>query len=313
MTLPFLPSDAAMLALQAAVVAAPREVPRLRLFQRLSGPWWAIVPVGSIVVVIYAIRYASGTATGLTYLALVAVPPLAAGAMAWAARGPERWPRGRILVGIVIAAVLFALAALDRNGLVGEGAAALLSALSCITLGVLLAAVTPAVWLKLGIVAMAAADTWLVISNLLQAPNATLIAAHPAAGLPQLQSEVFGSVSMGYGDLFVAALLGAVLASRPATQRSAALITLLLASAFDVLFLVLDELPATVPVALTLIVIEAYALYRRRRSRPGRQSSSGRGRAGPEAVGRGAVGGEALGPEAVAALGRAAEDVPARR
>jgi hypothetical protein len=255
-----------MLGLQAGVVAAPRAVARPQALERLTGPWWALVPVGSIVAVIFAIRYASGTATGLTYLALVAVPPLAAVALGWAARGPQGWPVGRVLFGIVVAGILFALAWADGNSLVGQGAAALLSALSCVTLGVLLAAVTPSGWLKVGIVAMAAADTWLVVSDLLQAPNATLIAAQPAAGLPRLQSEVFGSVSMGYGDMFVAGLLGAVLAANRTTQWAAAVLTLLLASAMDVLFLVLDELPATVPVAVTLIVIEAARLYRAKRA-----------------------------------------------
>jgi hypothetical protein len=135
---------------------------------------------------------------------------------------------------------------------------------------VLLAAVTPPSWLKLGIVLMAGADTWLVVSDLLQAPNATLIAAHPAAGLPRLQTEMFGSVSMGYGDLFVAALLGAVLAADPARQRTAALLTFVLAAVFDLLFLVVAELPATVPVALALIAVEASARLSgaRRRSTP---------------------------------------------
>ena len=56
---------------------------------------------------------------------------------------------------------------------------------------------------------MAGADTLArVISDLLQTPNATLVAAHPSAGLPQLQSEVFGTVSMGYGDMFVAGPAG---------------------------------------------------------------------------------------------------------
>jgi hypothetical protein len=125
--------------------------------------------------------------------------------------------------------------------------------------------VTPPGWLKVGIVAMAAADTWLVVSDLLQTPNATLVAAQPAAGLPRLQSEAFGSVSMGYGDMFVAGLLGALLAANRTTQRMAAVLTLLFASAMDVLFLVLNELPATVPVAVTLIVIEGARLYRARR------------------------------------------------
>ncbi|MBV9165165.1 MAG: hypothetical protein JO342_03325 [Solirubrobacterales bacterium] len=269
MALPFLPSDAAMLGLQAGVVAAPRAVARPRLLSRVTSRWWAVVPIGSIVAVIFAIRYASGTATGLTYLALVAVPPLAAVALAWAARGPRGWPVGRAVAAVAVTGILFALAALERNALVGEGAAALLSALSCVTLGVLLAAVTPPAWLKLGILAMAAADTWLVISDLLQAPNATLVAAAPAAGLPRLQSETFGSVSMGYGDMFVAGLLGALTAGSRATQRTAALLTLLFASAFDVLFLVLNELPATVPVALALIAIEAVSAVRRRSRRVG--------------------------------------------
>ena len=268
MTLPFLPSDAAMLLLQAGVVAAPRAVTRPRMLDRFRSRWWALVPVGSIVAVIFAIRYASGTATGLTYLALVAVPPLAAAALAWAARGPRRWPRARPGAAIAATGLLFALAALERDALVGQGAAALLSALSCVTLGVLLATVTPSAWLKVGIVAMAAADAWLVVSDLLQAPNATLVSAAPAAGLPRLQSETFGSVSMGYGDMFVAGLLGAVMAGNRATQRTAALLTLLFASAMDVLFLVIDELPATVPVAAALIVIEAGRVYRRRRARP---------------------------------------------
>jgi hypothetical protein len=89
-------------------------------------------------------------------------------------------------------------------------------------------------------------------------PNATLVAAHPLGGLPQLQSELFGSVSMGYGDLFVAALLGALLASDRRRQRGAALLTLLIAAAFDLLFLFVNELPATVPVAVTLLALEGW-------------------------------------------------------
>jgi hypothetical protein len=122
----------------------------------------------------------------------------------------------------------------------------------------MLTAVAPAGWLKLGIVAMAAADTWLVVSDLLQAPNATLIAAHPAAGLPRLQSQIFGSASMGYGDLFIAGLLGALVAASPRIQNRAALLTLGLAAAFDLLFFFVNELPATVPVALALVTLELW-------------------------------------------------------
>jgi hypothetical protein len=260
--LPFIPSDAGVLALQAACVAAPRAVARPAWMERFRGRGWAFVPIGSIVLVIFAIRYVSDTATGLTWLALIAVPILAAVALGWAMRGARPWA--------ALAAVpLFVLAWALKTSLVGEASAALLSALSCVTLGVLLAAVTPPSWLKAGIVLMAAADVWLVVSDLLQTPNATLVAASPPAGLPQLQSELFGSVSLGYGDLFVAGVLGAVLAARWRRQWQAALLTLAIAAVFDLLFLVISELPATVPVALALIVMEVYervsAANRRRR------------------------------------------------
>ena len=249
MALPFIPSDAAMLALQAGVVAAPRPASRLPIAERLRGPAWALVPAASVVAVIFTIRFVSDTATGLTYLALVAVPPLAAGALGCAARGAKP-------IAALAALPLFAIAWAAHKTLVGEAAAALLSALSCVTLGVLLASVAPTRWLKAGIVLMAAADTWLVVSDLLQGPNATLVAAHPAGGLPQLQSELFGSVSMGYGDMFVAGLLGAVLTADRLRQRRAAVLTLVLAALFDLLFLAVHELPATVPVAMALVVVE---------------------------------------------------------
>jgi hypothetical protein len=253
--LPFIPSDAGLLLLQAGVVAAPRPAPQVAWLERLRGPLWAAIPIASIVVVVFAIRFVSDTATGLTYLALVAVPPLAAGALAWAVRGGGVG-RTRTAWAVLGTAVLFAVAWGFHKSLAGDVAAALLSALSCVTLGVLLGAVAPAGWLKLGIVAMAVADTWLVVSDLLQAPNAALIAAHPVGGLPQLQGEIFGSVTMGYGDLFVAALLGALLAGDARRQGWGALLTLVLAGLFDLLFLVLAELPATVPVAVALIVLE---------------------------------------------------------
>jgi hypothetical protein len=237
--------------LQAGVVAAPRSLDpiwtgRLR---RLRGRGWALIPVASIIGVIFAIRYASSTATWLTYLALVAVPILAALALGWLARGARPWL-------VLVAAALFVVAWRTPYSLAGEAAGALLSGLSCVTLGVLLAAVTPGRWLKLGIIAMACADVWLIASNQLQAPNDVLAAAKPAGGLPQLQSEQFGTVTMGYGDLFVAGLLGGVFAARARVQRVAALLTLAVAAVFDLLFLVVDNLPATVPVALTLLIVE---------------------------------------------------------
>jgi hypothetical protein len=273
MALPFVPSDAAMLAVQAGIVAAPRaDPPGLGWLHRLGGRWWSLVPLGSIVVVIFAIRGVSETATGLTYLALVAVPILAALALGWGMRGSR--PKAAIAV-----LPLFAIAWIWRTSLTGEGAATILSALSCITLGILLAALTPASWLKVGIVLMAIGDSYLVATNVLQAPNNLLTVAHPAAGLPQLQSELFGTVQMGYGDLFIAAVLGAILAGHIRQQRQAAVLTFIFAAAFDLLFFVLNDLPATVPVALALIASEL--LGRRKRAEESAPAGAPAASAGP--------------------------------
>jgi hypothetical protein len=268
MALGFIPSDAAMLCVQAGVVAAPRRPPEIAFIRRLSGPAWALIPIASIVGVIFAIRYLSGTASALTWVALVAVPLLAAVALGWAMHGARWW----LSLGVV---PLFVLAWASKSTLWGQGAATLLSALSCVTLGWLLGAVAPPRWLKLGIIAMAAADVWLVASDLLQAPNNQLTVAaplpHSGLHLPQLQSEQFGTVVMGYGDLFVAGVLGAVLAREGRRQWPIALLTLFLAGLYDLLFFFVNELAATVPVALALVISEVWVWVagRRRARSPG--------------------------------------------
>jgi hypothetical protein len=265
--LPFSVSIAALSLAQAAIVALPR-VPRavedrLTTVRRLRGRRWALVPPLSVIVFAIVVGAAErASAQGLTYLALVAVPALAALALGWLTPGAR--PRHALLV-----VALFALAWGLRGGLIGEGAALALSALSCVALGVLLASVTPPRWLGAGIVAMAIADTALVVSHQLQKPNSALNAAHPAAGLPRLQDAVFGSAVIGYGDLFVAGALGALLIVwvGRAQQARGAVLAAGLALAFDLLFFAVDELPATVPIALTLIAVTA---LRRRSARSGR-------------------------------------------
>lgn len=247
-TLPFWASDVFLVAAQAATVALPAR-PRIRFLERLRSGWWALVPLGSIVVVIFGIQVASQSANALTYLALIAVPPLAAVALAGFARG------GRPLRALAVLP-LFALAWADRHGLAGEAAGIALSACACVTLGVLLAQVAPLSWLKVGIVLMSIGDTILVIAQQLQAPNNVLNAAAPGLGLPQLQRMLFGSAVMGFGDFFIAAVFGAVLVAEGRRQGGPARLTFLIALLFDLLFFAVDLLPATVPVALALIISE---------------------------------------------------------
>ncbi len=253
--IPFSISIALLSLAQGATVAVPRAWDAGRL-ARLRSRRWALIPPASVIgFVLVASLAERASADGLTYLALIAVPVLAAlalGRLAWNADPPR--PTHALLV-----IPLFALAWADRGALPGQAAALILTALSCAALGAMLTAVTPPRWLAAGIVAMAVSDTALVVSDLLQKPNNALNAAHPAAGLPRLQSAAFGSAVMGYGDLFVAAVLGALLATALGRRRQlrGAALAAALALSFDLLFFFVDELPATVPVALTLLFLIA--------------------------------------------------------
>jgi len=278
--LPFWISIALLSLAQGAVVALPRApaatssrallgAVRAAGLARVKARGWAALPPASVLAFVLVAGAAQrASAQTLTYVALVGVPLLALLALSW------RAPRAR---GAIVAPVLalFALAWADRGGLPGEAASVVLTALSCVALGTLLAWVTPPRWLAAGIVAMAAADTALVVSDLLRKPNNALNAAHPAAGLPRLQSAALGSAVMGYGDLFIAAALGALLAMTAgrSVQRRAAALTALLALCLDLLFFLVDELPATVPVALTLILLAARS--RLASARRGRARASG--------------------------------------
>jgi hypothetical protein len=211
-----------------------------------NSPWWAIVPAASIVVVVFGIEAAPGSADALTWLALLAVPPLAAFALGWLVHGTApTWA--------LLAVPLFALAWASPESLAGETMRALLTGLACIALGWLLVSVVPADWLRWGIYAMAAIDALLVGGELLQGPSSVLSAAAPA-DLPRLQVFDFGAARMGFGDAFLAATVGCLLAFDRRLQLRAAALLAALALSFDLLFFALDTLPATVPVALALAI-----------------------------------------------------------
>jgi len=207
--------------------------------------------------VIGGIALDSASAHFLTWLALIAVPPLAAIALGWIVHGGRPW--------FALATVpLFAIAWATKGELGGQSCALALSALACVTLGWVLVCVVPARWVKLGIYAMAAVDAYLVFTDLLQQPNSVLNAAAPAADLPKLQLVSWGSALMGFGDLFIAAVLGALLARDSRLQARGALLAAALCCAWDLLFFAIKTTPATVPVALTLLTLELGNRLKRR-------------------------------------------------
>ncbi len=258
--MPFWLSIGILSIVQGALVAVPAPWPwaeaRLRRFR--SG-WWAFVPLASLVGVAYGLTRVADAPQGLTYLALVAVPILAAAALGWSMHGARP-------VCAICVVPLFIVAWADPTGLSGESAALALTALSCVSLGVILVGLAPAGVVKLGIVAMAVVDVALVVNDQLQKPNSVLGAAHPVAQLPRLQSELFGSALMGYGDLFVAGLAGALLARNRRVQNRTALLVIVLALIGDLAFFRVTEFPATVPVALAVIAVEVWTRRARRRA-----------------------------------------------
>jgi hypothetical protein len=245
----FLAADAALVASQAALVALPgRGVPRP--LERLRTGHRALVPVACVLAVVAAGSAGAAVATALSCLALLAVPPLAALALGWAMRGARpafAW----------LALPLAALAWCGAGTLPGDAAAAVLTALSCVPLGRLLAGTVPALWLKAGLVVFALFDAITVFGSPQLSPDATVDAAIAAPGLPRFQFLDLHAASLGFADVFVAAVLGGVLAAERARQRPVALLVLGLSAAFDLLFLEFQTLPATVPVAAAVLVAEA--------------------------------------------------------
>ncbi len=247
--LPYSAQNVVLVAAQAAIVALPGAgLPAwARRFAGVS--WWLVIP-GSIVVVVGLLAVVPELADGLTWLALLAIPPLAAAALGWGVRGAH--PAAALFA---VGAFLVCLWSVDSRA--GELAALALSALSCVTLGRLLAGASPTTWLRVGLVAMAVIDAVLVFSEGIDKANAALIAAAPAPGLPRLQFAAFDGASMGYGDLFVAGVLGGILCKEGASallQCGASVVLLCVSLVFDLLFWEFDSLPATVPVALVALL-----------------------------------------------------------
>jgi hypothetical protein len=245
---------------QAAGVALPAAgVPR-RLERFRSGAWALILPL-SIAVVVFAIALIPTTADVLTWIALLLVPPGAALAFGWAARGARPWLA-------VLAAPLLALAWAMPDTRIGQAATTALILGSAVTVGRLLAGGAPLLLLKAAVLAMAAVDAYLVFSGQLQAPNSVLVAAEPGLGLPQLQSASFGRAGLGYGDFFAAAVVGGILAAERAPQLVPAVAMVAVSLCWDQLFLVYDVLPATIPPALVLIGVEIWRSRRAPRRTP---------------------------------------------
>lgn len=274
--------------LEGALVLLPRARTFPVLSRMRSPAWTALLPV-SIVAGTFGLLLAPGLASPTVLAAAITTPLLALVAVLAVVRA-------RLLVGLV--AIAAGVLAIGTDGLGGHVGTGVVTALACLTVGAALQRLIPGRWLLLGVVAMSLVDIVLLLSGPGYHETAVLAAAQTNFHGPRFTGARIGGTTIGYPDLFLAALLGAALAGRRAQAWGAGLL-MILAVAYDSMLAPGRLLPATVPIALTLAAV-GLARHRRRlshappaarlRSAGARRDAHPRRRDAPESGDRGRPG-----------------------
>jgi hypothetical protein len=248
--------------LEAALVMLPRSAPFPRLARLRSPAWTALLPV-SIIVGTFGLLVVPTLASPTVLAAAITTPLLAFVAVVAVVRAR--------LVMLPLAAVAGVLA-MWATGLGGHVGTGVVTALACLTVGAALQRLIPGRWLLVGVVAMSVVDIALLVSGFGYHQTALLAAAQNNFHGPRFTGARIGGTTIGYPDLFLAALLGTSLAGQRAQVRAAGLL-MMLAVLYDSLLSPGLLLPATVPIALTLAVV-AWVGHRRRRARRARSEDA---------------------------------------
>lgn len=227
------------------MVALPSPLALERL-GRLRSPAWALAGPVAILIGTFGVLAMPSLATGLAVLAAIATPVLAGIAVVAVVHRRRR--------ALLLVPPALAVTALAGTGLAAQLAASLLTALGCLTLGAAVVRLTPARWLHLGMLSMAAVDVLLLALGVGQ-PVAAVFSQARSGGHPTFDHAQLGPMTTDYPDLFLAAVLGGVVAGRAVQRRAAALVTIL-AAASGGFFAVAEVLPATVPLVLVLVLVE---------------------------------------------------------
>jgi hypothetical protein len=255
--------------LEAALVFVPRAA-SFRCLERLRSPFWTLVLPGSIIVGTFGLIALPWTASTTLVVAAVTTPLLALVAIASVVRG-------RSLIGPL--AIVAGVCAVLATGLAGQLGASVITALACLTVGVTLQRLIPGRWLLVGVVAMAVTDIVLLESGAGYHQTMLLAAAANNFHGPHFTGARVGGTTIGYPDLFLAALLGAALAGSR-LQRGAAVLLGVLVVAYDSLLAPGVLLPATVPIAVTLVIVSLIARARGGRAAVPALASARRGTRG---------------------------------
>jgi hypothetical protein len=246
----------ALAVVQGGLVAAPRAGALDRL-HRLRSPVWAVTLPGALLLGTFGPLAAPPLAVALVVLGAVATLPLAAVAVLAVVRGPRFAP---VALGLAVG-----VGGVLAGGSGAQLSATVLTALGCATLGVALARVIPTRFMLAGVVCVAALDIVLLACGTGQTAAATIVAAATHVHAGAFDHAQVERVTLDYPDLVLAAVLGGSLAGRRGQWRAAALVAGFSACCFA-LAPPGSIFPATVPIALTVLVLRMVGLSRRRRA-----------------------------------------------
>jgi hypothetical protein len=229
--------------LQASIIPLVRDpallprIPRHSLLGLLP-----LVAIGGGVIFLGAVPSAVGF---VTTLAAFAVPPLALFA-AWHVR---RAALPLAIISPILWLIVWRLPTTGWTQLAGD----LLIVLAAVSLGRLTGWIAPRAALVVGVLVATAVDIWQVLTVQVQPVALALGQAEPPRGLPGLQQLEMVGATMGWGDAYLAAVLGAVVAASGRATIAAVFGTLLGGLSLGLLFNVVEFVPATVPVAVGLL------------------------------------------------------------
>jgi hypothetical protein len=183
--------------------------------------------------------------------ALIVIPVLAAlAALRLSRRGGPA-----LLVALVAGSVLW------PERLAGQISTLALLVLSSVALGGVLSRLGGPRALAAGVAALAVADVALLSAGAVGAATNALEQVELGA-LPSFGEAVVGSVHMGYGDLLVAGVVGAIAARSPGGALRVGALTLILSLLEGVLLADAGPYPATVPVVVALGVEALWSMRR---------------------------------------------------
>lgn len=235
---------AVLVLLQAAVIPLVRDPGLLPRIPR--HPLLGLLPLVAIGGGVIALGAIPGAVAAVTDLAALAVPPLAL----VAALHVRRWALPLAVVSPLLWLAAWRLPTSGWTQLAGD----LLIVLAGVSLGRLTGWIAPRGALVVGVLIATVVDIWQVLTVQVAPVSQALAAAAPPKGLPGLQQLELLGASMGWGDVYLAALVGAIVAVSVRATVAATAATAIAGLLLGLLFGTLDLLPATVPPTVGLLV-----------------------------------------------------------